>query len=196
MVSRPQEGLFGLRVWIEEGFFPDGWGGSSGGVAPFKKRNVATKVSFSHTSYVCTLQPFRHTDTYTLCTHAHINLCAAHLCHSQTRKPAGRAAKGRAQASWQASEERDEDSDEHEYEDADGGDASEEGGEDSAFKVRVGTIVLVSFQECVCVFVSIQMSICYQLLHTYEIHTYHMHPHPCSHQRGSKEACTHLLPSN
>jgi hypothetical protein len=45
--SRPQEGLFGLRVWIDEGFFPNGWAGPSGtGVmAPFKKRNAPAKVS-------------------------------------------------------------------------------------------------------------------------------------------------------
>ncbi len=40
-VCRPQEGLFGLREWIEEGFFPDGWVGPIDGLglAPFKKRN-------------------------------------------------------------------------------------------------------------------------------------------------------------
>eukprot|EP00983_Pelagomonas_calceolata_P122707 1160934-Pelagomonas_calceolata.AAC.4 len=43
MGHKPQEGLFGLRAWIEEGFFPDGWSGSASGVAPFKKRNAAPK---------------------------------------------------------------------------------------------------------------------------------------------------------
>ncbi|GAX82406.1 hypothetical protein CEUSTIGMA_g9834.t1 [Chlamydomonas eustigma] len=39
--TRPQEGLFGLREWIEEGFFPEGWVGPMDGLglAPFKKRN-------------------------------------------------------------------------------------------------------------------------------------------------------------
>ncbi|KAF5833881.1 HB1, ASXL, restriction endonuclease HTH domain-containing protein [Dunaliella salina] len=102
--TRPQEGLFGLRTWIEEGFFPDGWSGSASGVAPFKKRNAAPKA--------------------------------------QTRRPAGRAAKGRAQASFQASEERDEEAsgvaDDHEYEDAEGGGgdpaATSEEAEDVSFK--------------------------------------------------------------
>eukprot|EP00798_Chlamydomonas_sp_ICE-L_P013473 gene13473-19333_t len=42
--TRPQEGLFGLREWIEEGFFPDGWEGPADGlgVAPFKKRSNQT----------------------------------------------------------------------------------------------------------------------------------------------------------
>lgn len=58
----------------------------------------------------------------------------------KARRPAGRAAKGRAQASWQASEERDDEisgaADEHEYEDAEGGaGGASEDAEDSAFKV-------------------------------------------------------------
>lgn len=38
---RPQEGLFGLREWIEEGYFPEGWVGPPDGLglAPFKRRN-------------------------------------------------------------------------------------------------------------------------------------------------------------
>ena len=41
---RPQEGLFGLREWIDEGFFPEGWEGPPDGlgVAPFKKRANAS----------------------------------------------------------------------------------------------------------------------------------------------------------
>jgi hypothetical protein len=40
-MCRPQEGLFGLREWIAEGFFPEGWVGPMDGlgVAPFKKRS-------------------------------------------------------------------------------------------------------------------------------------------------------------
>jgi hypothetical protein len=71
----------------------------------------------------------------------------------QTRRPAGRAAKGRAQASWQASEERDEEpsgaADEHEYEDTEGGaggPASEDGADDSAFKVSMLTLNYVLLQ--------------------------------------------------
>ncbi len=40
-LCRPQEGLFGLREWIEEGYYPDGWVGPPDGLglAPFKRRN-------------------------------------------------------------------------------------------------------------------------------------------------------------
>jgi len=48
--TRPQEGLFGLREWIDEGFFPEGWEGPADGlgVAPFKKR--ATPSVKTHTA--------------------------------------------------------------------------------------------------------------------------------------------------
>lgn len=60
------------------------------------------------------------------------------------RRPAGRAAKGRAQASWQASEDQDDDAsgvaDEHEFEDGEGSGAGApqgavEDAEDSSYKV-------------------------------------------------------------
>ncbi len=49
VACRPQEGLFGLREWMEEGFYPEGWEGPPDGLglAPFKRRgtpNAATKA--------------------------------------------------------------------------------------------------------------------------------------------------------
>lgn len=39
--TRPQEGLFGLRDWLDEGFYPNGWQdpGDAAAIAPFKPRN-------------------------------------------------------------------------------------------------------------------------------------------------------------
>ncbi|KAG1676555.1 hypothetical protein FOA52_000098 [Chlamydomonas sp. UWO 241] len=44
--TRPQEGMFGLREWIGEGFYPDGWIGpkDDDGLAPFKKRHIASPL--------------------------------------------------------------------------------------------------------------------------------------------------------
>lgn len=41
---RPQEGLFGLREWLDEGYYPEGWVGPPDGLglAPFKRRNSAS----------------------------------------------------------------------------------------------------------------------------------------------------------
>ncbi|GIL71918.1 hypothetical protein Vretimale_607 [Volvox reticuliferus] len=41
LFTRPQEGLFGLREWLEEGYYPEGWVGPPDGLglAPFKRRN-------------------------------------------------------------------------------------------------------------------------------------------------------------
>jgi hypothetical protein len=48
LTCRPQEGLFGLREWIAEGFFPEGWSvpEDSEGVAPYKRRGapIGTRV--------------------------------------------------------------------------------------------------------------------------------------------------------
>ncbi|GFR40076.1 hypothetical protein Agub_g620 [Astrephomene gubernaculifera] len=42
LFTRPQEGLFGLREWLEEGYYPEGWVGPPDGLglAPFKRRNT------------------------------------------------------------------------------------------------------------------------------------------------------------
>ncbi|EFJ52489.1 hypothetical protein VOLCADRAFT_115965 [Volvox carteri f. nagariensis] len=41
LFTRPQEGLFGLREWLEERYYPEGWVGPPDGLglAPFKRRN-------------------------------------------------------------------------------------------------------------------------------------------------------------
>ncbi|KXZ47081.1 hypothetical protein GPECTOR_38g318 [Gonium pectorale] len=42
LFTRPQEGLFGLREWLDEGYYPEGWVGPPDGLglAPFKRRNA------------------------------------------------------------------------------------------------------------------------------------------------------------
>ncbi|KAG2448873.1 hypothetical protein HYH02_006222 [Chlamydomonas schloesseri] len=44
LFTRPQEGLFGLREWLDEGYYPEGWVGPPDGLglAPFKRRNSAS----------------------------------------------------------------------------------------------------------------------------------------------------------
>lgn len=62
---RPQEGLFGLREWIGEGFYPEGWSGPSDGlgVAPFKKRGggggrgVSGSLVHAHVHHQTPAQP-------------------------------------------------------------------------------------------------------------------------------------------
>ncbi|KAG2501133.1 hypothetical protein HYH03_000951 [Edaphochlamys debaryana] len=43
LFTRPQEGLFGLREWLDEGYYPEGWVGPPDGLglAPFKRRSSA-----------------------------------------------------------------------------------------------------------------------------------------------------------
>ncbi|PNH07989.1 hypothetical protein TSOC_005511 [Tetrabaena socialis] len=102
LFTRPQEGLFGLREWLEEGYYPEGWVGPPDGLglAPFKRRNSASTHQGGGAGGVAT--PAKGKST------------GAGADPVQVRTGPGRSSKARAARSWRSAAS---DEDEEGYED-------------------------------------------------------------------------------